>query len=98
MEGANEHEGKLNVALEIAIVAGVLQRCDSHDDFVFQGNNDIEDAYQVGNARFTAGNLRGTFESRREMTDLIKEVVNDHPAGECPYPPCHMEMETKNEF
>lgn len=78
-----ELETKNFVALEIAIEAGVLQRCEHHDDAIFEGDADIEDAYKLGNAKFSRGELGNHFESRREMTDAIKGAVETHCAGEC---------------
>jgi hypothetical protein len=45
---------------------------------------DLERACKLGNQKFTAGELKGEFKSRREMTDLIKEVIDDHVGTECP--------------
>lgn len=76
-------EGKRQVAIQICIEADVLNSCDDHG-VVFQGDEDVEEAYKLGNTKFTAGELGQTFSSRREMTDFIQEVANsgDH-AGEC---------------
>ena len=35
----------------------------------------MQPAYMLGNARFTAGALKGVFDDRREMTDAIKKAV-----------------------
>lgn len=72
---------KYFAALRIAVEAGVLKRCDQHDGIYFPGNEGIEKAYKLGNAKFTANELKGTFESSQEMTDLIKFVINDHPGS-----------------
>lgn len=80
-----EHEAKLSAALRIAIDAGALKVCEYHDDCIFDGGVEIENAYKLGNARFSSGKLDGVFETRREMTDCIKEVVEDnYLAEECP--------------
>ena len=65
--------------------AGVLEQCEYHDDAIFEGSEDITATYKLGNTKFTSGELSGTFDDRREMTDIIKEVVEDHPAKECPF-------------
>lgn len=70
------------IAIGIALEAGALRSCEHHD-CVFEGLNDIEGAYKLANSKFSAGLLQ-EFESRREMTDCIKAVVEDHPASECP--------------
>lgn len=61
-------------ALGIARRAGVLSYCPIHLTHS-QALGDIEDAYKLGNSRYSAGELDGMFESRREMTDCIKEAV-----------------------
>ncbi|MDD5336609.1 MAG: hypothetical protein PHS32_22965 [Rhodoferax sp.] len=78
-----DHEAKRGIAIQIAIEAGVLEQCEFHD-IAYEGNEEIESAYKLGNGKFSRGEFRDTFESRREMTDYIKNVVEDHPAEECP--------------
>ena len=80
-----EHEEKVRVAMGIALKAGVLKCCEFHEDCIFEGSGDIEAAYRFGNSSFSAGALGEAFESRREMTDYIKGVVEwNHAADECP--------------
>jgi hypothetical protein len=79
-----DHEAKFGAALDIAIQAGVLEQCEFHDGCIFELSGDLDAAYKLGNSRFTAGKLNGTFASRREMTDLIKEAVESNSADECP--------------
>ncbi len=80
-----DHEQQCGAAIGIALQAGVLERCKFHDDAVFEGAADITEAYKLGNAKFSKGELEGIFDDRKEMTDVIKEVVEDHPAEECPF-------------
>jgi hypothetical protein len=77
-----ELETKRAAAGKIALDAGVLKNCEFHD-YLFEGDSDIEAAYRLGNHRFSAGSLEDVFENRRDMTDIIKEVVQDSP-DECP--------------
>lgn len=76
-------EDKWQAAIQICIEADVLNSCEDHG-VVFQGEEEVEEAYKLGNTKFTAGELGQTFSNRREMTDFIQEVANsgDH-AGEC---------------
>ncbi|KJF88409.1 hypothetical protein [Photobacterium leiognathi] len=87
-----EVEDKFRVATDIAIRAGVLQQCEYCESTVFQGDEDIEDAYRLGNTLYTSGEVSDLFESRREMTDAIKDTVEsgDHAADCCYY--CHDKM------
>ena len=78
-----EMEGKRNLAISIAVEAGALEECEFHSGTFTEGSSDIENAYKLGNLKITSGELEGAFDSRREMTDLIKEVVDEHSGGEC---------------
>ena len=78
-----EHEGKCSTAIQIALDANVLDQCEYHDDCIYAGNEEIESAYKLGNYKLSNGELEGIFEDRREMTDIIKEVVEDHQGDEC---------------
>lgn len=78
-----DHEAKKMVAIRIAMAAGVLDTCEFHADCILEGGEEIESAYKLGNSEFTAGKLEGTFDSRLEMTDTIKEVVEENSADEC---------------
>ncbi|CAM2822028.1 hypothetical protein [Vibrio neptunius] len=75
-----EHqEAKRQAATQIAIESGALRECEVHDDILLEGSSDIEEAYKLGNFKFTQGQLNGVFDSRKEMTDLIleaKELAN----------------------
>lgn len=83
-EALEEQEEKREVAIQIAIAAGVLQQCKYHDDCIFEGNEEIEIAYKLANHQFSHGEHVNVFKNRREMTDIIKEVVADYPGDECP--------------
>jgi hypothetical protein len=76
-----EIEAKRDMAVEIAIEAGVIKRCEIHEDVILEDGADIEDAYRLGNYKFTNGELADTFRDRREMTDTIKEMVEWHGYG-----------------
>lgn len=78
-----EEDEKRQIALRIAIEAGVLEQCDVHDDCIYIGGEEIEDAFKLANYKISRNELAGAFQNRREMTDTIKEVVEDHIADEC---------------
>lgn len=79
-----ERDRQEAVATSIAIKAGVLERCEFHEDSVYLGGHDVEDAYKLGNSLFTAKKLGNVFSDRREMTDTIQSVVEDTFADSCP--------------
>ncbi len=53
-----EDQNKLDVATEIAIRAGILQRCENHSDTVL-GTDDMDftAAYKLGNSLVSQGHL-----------------------------------------
>ncbi len=75
------HEGKRALAVEIALEAGVLAYCGSHDS-VFRGPRTIEHAYRVARTEFS--NLHAVFMSEDELQEIIREVIQDHDTKECP--------------
>lgn len=80
----DEQEGARNVAINICIGAGVLTTCEFHEDVILMDSGDEEAAYKYGNHLFTAKNeLVSGFNSRREMTDAIKDVLSDGYDYEC---------------
>tara|TARA_R110001583_G_scaffold9096_7_gene42897 strand:+ start:3602 stop:3907 length:306 start_codon:yes stop_codon:yes gene_type:complete len=80
-----QEEHKLNVATEIAIQAGVLERCEFCESIVYQTGENVEEAYKLGNTQFSRGELEA-FDSRKEMTDAVKATVeNPDHASDC----CH---------
>lgn len=89
---ASEHESKLAVALEIALDAGVLDRCVIHD-VVFEGDGDIEHAFELGGARMATGALGQNFDSRDDLNEFIAEVVSDHRGEECMH--CREQQKTQ---
>ena len=80
MELMEEQHG---VATGIAVRAGVLDRCGGHD-YVRDTWDDPANAYRFGNSMFTRGELGDTFASRRELTDKIKEVIEEAGDHSCP--------------
>jgi len=78
-------EAQRNAATGIAIESGVLQVCAIHEDGIFTGPKNIEDAYKLGSARFKRGDeqLKRLFSSQQELTDCIQEVVTMREADVC---------------
>jgi hypothetical protein len=77
-----EREAQDGVATSIAVAAGVMTECPIHEDVVMEGGADPVDAYRLGNAMFTRGEV-ALFESRREMTDALKRVMAGYRPSEC---------------
>jgi len=79
LERLEQQEG---IALEIAIKAGVLNRCEFHEDVIFEDSGDTEAAYKLANKMFSSGEVSEHFSTRRELTDTIKKVI-ENAAEEC---------------
>jgi hypothetical protein len=71
-------------AVEIAIRAGVLARCEIDQDVV-PGSLDDEAAYKLGNYLITQDDPSVAVfgGDRRAMTDAIKFVIGEHSMAEC---------------
>ena len=82
MSGAKEmmakDENKRYKTHQIAFKAGVLKPCESHEDEVIVNEDkELVEAYKLGNSRFEKDSLDKVFDDRKDMTDYIKEVVEN---------------------
>lgn len=77
------HDYQLEVATDIAVEAGVLRRCEYHDDIVLDNEIEHTDAYKLANWRFSHGQLRDVFKTRKEMTDAIQETIQSAGSFGC---------------
>lgn len=75
-----EQEEQRRVAMRIAVTAGAPKVCDLHYE-VYDPMGEKNGAYKLGNYKFTHGQIP-VFHTRQEMTDTIKEVIDD-AAMEC---------------
>ena len=82
LERDSERRG---AAIEIAIAAGVLERCEVDDDVVGTWRKDIEQAYKVGNAMISLGDPTVTVSgrNRKAMTDEVNRVVEELQYNDC---------------
>ncbi|MDF9778019.1 hypothetical protein [Pseudomonas baetica] len=70
----DDREELRGVAESIARRAGAITECEVHGELL--DNDCAEEAYKLGNKLFDT-EFRGVFSSRLEMTDAIKEVIDD---------------------
>ncbi len=77
-------EEQIEEATDIVVKAGALSRGEDHPEIVWDNFGDHEEAYKIGNARFTAGELQTHSESRRELTDAIKAAIEEAGMDGCP--------------
>ena len=73
-----EHEDRIQEGLEIAADAGSLGKCLLHDA-VYDHGGDHAEAYKLGNSRYTKDTLKNDYESRRQLTDAIKDAIDSAP-------------------
>jgi hypothetical protein len=89
-EAALQREGMIGDVEAIAVAVGLGEFCEFHDDvFIseFPYEDKLVEAYKLANARITSGEIDlPSMMTRRDFTDLIKEVVEQAP-DECPE--CH---------
>jgi hypothetical protein len=55
-------EARHSAAIGVAVASKALRRCEYHDDVVMVNPDaDLQNAYRLGNAKFSAGELDGNF-------------------------------------
>lgn len=79
-----EQQAKHESALDILVAAGTLARCPYHEECSFIDSDDVEAAYRRANFEYSRGEHQ-QFATRREMTDAIKAVFDEHGVFECQY-------------
>lgn len=64
-------------ARDVLHQAGVIEQCEIHGDYYDTGA-EIEEAYRLGNALVTRGELSLGQNSRRDLSDAIKRSLDQH--------------------
>lgn len=77
------HDYQLEVATDIAVEVGVLSRCEYHADIVLDNETEHTDAYKLASWKFSRGELRDVFKTRKEMTDAIQEAIQNAGSFGC---------------
>ena len=74
-------------AFEVLLKAGCLDQCDGHPGEYYDGGEQIEEAYKLGNTLISSGKIKlSNGETRRDFTDRIKVVYEDNSGPEiCSY-------------
>ena len=85
-----ELQNKRAAAMEIALDAGVLDRCTVHK-LVHAGPADIQQGYELAARRWDLDDLEHTFESGEELRDFLDELEQEHKDSRCPL--CTAEFE-----
>jgi hypothetical protein len=79
-----EIEALQGIAMGVLCDAKVLKECDMHSGTYLDASGDLQEAYKLANWRISHGEIalpEGT--SRREFTDIIKDVYESNCADEC---------------
>ena len=79
-----EQTEQRNIAIQIAIDAGVLKRCEHHSNEILNASADVNDAFTLGNELFSKGKFGNTFTFRKNMTIAISDAVKEHATETCP--------------
>lgn len=83
---AMEKEEAWEWAKGVLVEVAALEECENHPGTYFEGYADVEEAYRYVNRKVTSGDIvlkRG--QTRKDLTDLIKEVYDDNSAlSGCP--------------
>lgn len=73
-----ELDGRFQIAVDLAIEVGVLERCDIHDHIFSVGIEPVG-AYMEAAKRFKAGEYSDTsLGSQKDLTDAIKQAVEEN--------------------
>ena len=84
-----EHEqmegemARQSVAADIAVEAGVLERCIGHEEILIDLYGDPQEAYALAKKKLDSGDLDVRFDSIQELKDTIDSVVTES-GDECP--------------
>lgn len=78
-------ESKRDVAIEIGLKVGLLERCEDHGYVLDAMSGNFEDAYKLANSLISSNDpLVQIFNgNRRELTDLIKNIPDEF-GDSCP--------------
>ncbi len=69
---------KFQIAISIAVESGAVKACRMHDGFLYAGSSDFTKTYKIAAARQKRGDFDDLFENQKELTDLIKEIIEDN--------------------
>lgn len=78
-----EHGRKRETAIQIALAAGVLKECEYHKGCFFKGNVELTKAFTIADNQYLEGEHVHEFKDKKEMTDIINEVVKEYSAEKC---------------
>lgn len=79
-----EDDDKRGIARDIAVKANVLKVCMHHEECFSKGGAQPAEAYKLATINLKNGAYGDLFESRTELTDLIKEEIEENSLDECP--------------
>lgn len=72
-------EEMCEIAEELAIETGLLDKCEAHGYIISTGEVNTTSTYKYANSLFSKNSTRtDIFKTRTDLTDKIKEVVEDH--------------------
>ena len=80
-----EDEARHQMGIELCIEAGALEECEYHPGSIYSGDEEVEEAYKLANARASKGQIEISERfTRRDLTDYVKKAYEDNCwATEC---------------
>lgn len=76
-------EQQSQVAASIAIESGAIKCCRMHSGFFYGGVIEPVKAFKIAAARHKRGDFGDLFETQKELTDLIKDIVEGASYESC---------------
>lgn len=83
MDDTKQMIEKRETAIQIALAAGVLKECEYHKGCFFKGNEELNKAFAIADNQYSEGKHTHEFKDKKEMTDIIREAVEEHSAEQC---------------
>ncbi len=77
-------EERERCAREISIEAKAVTVCEMGHGVLLKGSGDVSRACAVGNSKLNKGHYPGVFQTRPQMTDAVKAVIDEVSLSTCP--------------
>lgn len=80
------HDSQHDFALRVLLEVGALTNCEHHDDALFDGGEDVEEAIEHAKSLFKSDKSSVPFDNVEEMARVIRSVYTDNSFNDsCPY-------------
>ena len=76
-------QNQRRIAADLTVEAGALEECEYHEE-LYEGDGDIDAAFEVAARKFESGELGDAFESAEELRSVLEDVIQPQPE-QCTY-------------